>query len=199
MDPFRRGTRRGGYTLVELMIAGAIFTMTTALTLSTTYALQFAARQERIQNDLEVGATQIMDYMQRDINRGAGIMTSFAGYSTSDRSLVIRIPVFDENEVPLADVFAIVAYEYLPQQQSVDRVEMVVDGNGSEEVSFARFENINRLTLFFDHLNLSGFLGSGKPLEDAHLIDIHVVNQREKDGRRYTRSFSGLATLRNKR
>ena len=189
-------TRRG-FTLAEVMIASGIFLVATSMVLSATYALQYAARQEKIQNEVERDAARSLDFLQRDVNRASSILTAWEGFGTSETGLVLEIPNFDSKEVPVAGAEGHVVYSLVPEEQILERIEYGPASLGSELLSYRITRNIAGFELFYDHLSYHSLVLSGKPLGDVFNVEVALATEQEKDGVVYTRNYRSSATIRS--
>lgn len=184
---------------METVIASAVFLMGTAMVLSATYALQYATRQEKIQNEIERDAARILDYMQRDINRAAAISSGWNGFQTSSITLVLDIPIFDENEIIIPNTLGRIVYAYDTQQNHLERFEFAPESDdNNSSFDFMRIPNVVSFELFYENLNFSSYQLKGKPLSEASNVEVYLALRIWRDGRVYELDYSSSATIRNK-
>jgi len=188
---------RRGFTLVEAIIASGIFLVATSMVISATYALQYAARQEKIQNEVERDATRSLDFLQRDVNRASEILAAWEGFATTDTVLVLEIPNFDSKEVPISGAEGHVIFTLIEEEGILERIEFGPESEGSELLSYRITRHIAGFELFFDHLSYDSLVLSEKPLGDVFNVEVALVTEQEKDGVLYTRNFRSSATIRS--
>ncbi len=208
MSKLNRTLDRRGFTLVETVIASGLFLVATAMVISATFALQYASRQEKVQNELERNAAALVDHLQRDINLASEVQSTWGGYSTSSTCLVLEIPTFDDDEVRVPNVNEYVIYDYNQYTEtsspggSVIRLE-IAPHDSSDTITqpelrdYQVTEGVTDFLLFFDHLDFASLEAMGLPLADVQNIELFLSTQVEKDGTLYERNYTFSATTRN--
>ena len=79
LTSFRKN--QSGYTLLEIIFASAILSLSASLLLSVSYSLRNFEHNERQQNEIERQSTLALDYMARDTKSAAAIEGDFSSDS----------------------------------------------------------------------------------------------------------------------
>lgn len=187
------GTRKSGFTLLEVIFATGIFSLGATLLVSLTVGTVGFSHEEQMQNAVELEKTLMLDYYGRDILEAAAVNSSFPTMGPGTKGVVFKVPQFDEYGVHTCGEFDYVVYAYTPKTGRVSRT-VYDDELGTMQLAKMEIPAANcNISYFADGKNLS----TVKEFAEIQTLQLSAKQDETEREFEYSRRFVTASTLRN--
>jgi prepilin-type N-terminal cleavage/methylation domain-containing protein len=109
-------SKKRGFTLIELIITMTFITVI-AMTITIAYLSGYTTfNRELASSTVQSDAQSILDSMMLDVKNAMLIETGYSGYTTSESTLILRVPAIDNNNRIIYSgtdmLYDIIIYDY---------------------------------------------------------------------------------------
>ncbi|MCG3198277.1 MAG: hypothetical protein GHCLOJNM_02772 [bacterium] len=169
MKPRRSGTRSGGFTLTEMLVAFAVTTLVMAGVFQGMSHFLLINAQDEIHQNLRNDLLLTMGQICKDINLSTNVVSQAGTMTTDNTTLVLRQPVVGATEEIENDTFQYVIYTIRSGVSERGLLRQVWLAEDAEEPSESRILN--------DSIVALGFLFGGKP--STQVTNFHTIRDIE--------------------
>jgi prepilin-type N-terminal cleavage/methylation domain-containing protein len=186
-------TRKSGFTLPEVVIALGVLSFGMAMLASLSiYTLRYS-HEEQMQNSVERRTALFLEYFHRDIMAAAAVLPDFPGVSKKAKSLILKVPEFDEFGIHARGTFDYVVYEYFDEPGRAVRTVYDDELGGWQIESMEISAGSCGLKYLADGKSLPAI----KDFTTIQTLQLAALQQEEEHGFEYTRSYVTASTMRN--
>ncbi|MBI4353271.1 MAG: hypothetical protein HY593_05020 [Candidatus Omnitrophica bacterium] len=192
-----------GFTMTELAIATTI-TLLFALSLyAVFYGLHNQLKKQNVYYETGRSARHSLDRISKDVKEAVQIVSSWGGNSTSDTSLVLKLPSINSNgeATDVSSQFDYVTYKL----DSADTTHLVrsldilggtsAREGGADQTNQIVGRNVQTILFSSNGTGLSSF--SSSALQGLKSINVAVTTQRQTVGTTQTTQLDSDLMLRN--
>ncbi len=191
----RQATRRGGYTLIELLVTILLVTVTMGV-LTMVFIMSFRVNAYESSNgQLQLGNRVAIDEMVRQIRQATTVAAGNGSNTTSANVLVLQLASVNSSNTIIPATYDYIIFK-LDATQPTKLDEIIVSAVGSSRISHTRAITNDVDTLTFAFTDKTGAtLTSGYTATKK--IKIQLNTSRTNSGRKTIINYSNQASLRN--
>lgn len=180
-----------GFTLVEILIAIAI----TSILIEVVFIIYHQNNQNyeviSAKTTLQKYNLSAIDKIRFDIKKSSQLINNYNAYSTSENSIILKIPRLDTNQVPIDNTFNYVIYRPNPGNSTqLQRIEVI-----DTTINATIINNYLDTIKFYPKDNLGNAINNN--WEDTTQIKIDLSLKETVQHRSVKTKLTSVETMRN--